>query len=157
MNAELWAQNLLRLHFYNSYNMKIVYHDWDRAVKRSDDIFGSVLRYKRHELDSCSTNYPAWLLWRLFQLKIMIGSSYPGQPSSKSSWTTGLYPDFGFLHRDPVLQSPRCSSIRRITSGSWIRLMIRISEPHCGQVRGSTSQTFLISSLHVLDGTRGGS
>ena len=55
----------------NSYDMKndmkIVYHDWDRAVKRSDDIFGSVLRYKRHELDSCSTNYPAWLPWRLFQ------------------------------------------------------------------------------------------
>ncbi|PXF55973.1 MAG: hypothetical protein C4B57_00520 [Deltaproteobacteria bacterium] len=49
----------------NSYNMKIVYHDWDRAVKRSDDFW--ILRYKRHELDSCSTDYPVWLLWCLFQ------------------------------------------------------------------------------------------
>ena len=56
----------------NSYNMKLVYHDWDRAVKKSDDIFGSVLRYKRHELDSCSTGYPVWLLWRLFQWKFMV-------------------------------------------------------------------------------------
>ena len=75
----------------NSYDIKIVYHDWDRAVKRSDNIFGSVLRYKRHELDSCGTDYPAWLLWRLFQWRVMVGFSYPGQPSSKSSWTTGLY------------------------------------------------------------------
>ena len=50
----------------NSYDMKIVYHYWDRAVKRSGDIFGSVLRDKRHELDSCITDYPVWLPWRLF-------------------------------------------------------------------------------------------
>jgi hypothetical protein len=56
----------------NSYDMKIVYHDWNRAVKRSDDIFGPVLRYKRHELDSRSTNYPVWLLWRLFSERLWL-------------------------------------------------------------------------------------
>ena len=62
MNAELWAQNSSNSISTNSYDIKIVYHDWDRAGKRSDDIFGSVLSYKRHELDSCSTDYPVWLL-----------------------------------------------------------------------------------------------
>jgi hypothetical protein len=52
--------------------MKIVYHDWDRAVKRSDDIFGSVLRYKRHELDSCSTDYPVWLLCAFFSERLWL-------------------------------------------------------------------------------------
>jgi hypothetical protein len=37
VNAELWAQKLLRYpSLPNSYDMKLVYHDWDRAVKRSD-------------------------------------------------------------------------------------------------------------------------
>ena len=41
-----------------------------------------------------------------------------------------------------------------MTSGSWMRLMIFISQPHRGQLRGSTSQIFLMSSRQVLDGTR---
>jgi hypothetical protein len=36
-----------------------------------------------------------------------------------------------------------------------IRVLDQADDPHRGQVRGSTSQTFLISSLQVFDGTCG--
>ena len=56
MSAELWGQNSSNSISPNSYDMKIVYHDQDWPVKRSDDIFALVLRYKRLEIE---TPYPA--------------------------------------------------------------------------------------------------
>ena len=51
---------------------------------------------------------------------------------------------------DRTCQSPRCSSIARITWRSSIALMTRIFPWHFGQIRGSTSYIFWISRAQLF-------
>lgn len=84
----------------------------------------------------------------------MTGSSCLSQPSSRSSMTTSPCSRAFFLSERAVcwFHNPRWQRMRSMTCGSSLRLMFSISWPQQGQLSGSTSQFFLMSSRQVFEG-----
>jgi hypothetical protein len=93
------------------------------------------------------------------QRQTITDSSYPGQPSSKSSMTSG--PSAGavvFLSKGGgcCLYNPRWPQMPSMTLGSLRSPMIFIPWPQRGQPGGSTSGIFLMRPCRVFDGIREG-